>query len=145
MRHCLRPRYDPGAVAVVLVANVVATAVAHSCVLTASANKPFFCVLCSPCLQMRRGAMFLNKTSKANGSLMRAAPLAIWGHRLADDELAACARAHSSLTHPNPTNADAEAAWLIALAEVISGGSNEAALSRSVSLNAGLVWLSGLF
>ncbi len=41
-------------------------------------------------------------SSQANGALMRAAPLAVWGHRLPVETLAACARADARLSHPSP-------------------------------------------
>ena len=41
--------------------------------------------------------------SKANGSLMRATPLAIWRYRDSDETLAAFARLDASLSHPNPS------------------------------------------
>lgn len=57
--------------------------------------------------------------SKANGSLMRCAPIGVWGARLDDELLAACARADSSLTHPNPSCGDAVAAYTLALAHLV--------------------------
>ena len=41
--------------------------------------------------------------SKANGALMRVTPLAVWGHRLSDEQLADCARREAALTHPHTT------------------------------------------
>lgn len=43
----------------------------------------------------------LNSRSKANGALMRAAPLGIWGWRISEDDLAAAASAECRLTHAN--------------------------------------------
>ena len=54
--------------------------------------------------------------SKANGSLMRATPLAIHGHAQDVDELAFRARQDSSLSHPNPSCGDAVACYVIAIA-----------------------------
>ena len=34
---------------------------------------------------------------------MRVTPLAVWGHKLSDDQLADCARREAALTHPNLT------------------------------------------
>lgn len=42
-----------------------------------------------------------NQESKSNGCLMRCAPLAVWGHRLDAQQLAAAARADCRLTNPN--------------------------------------------
>ena len=41
--------------------------------------------------------------SKANGALMRVTPLAVWGHKLSDEQLADCARREAALTHPHVT------------------------------------------
>ncbi len=41
--------------------------------------------------------------SKANGALMRVTPLAVWGHKLSDEQLADCVRREAALTHPNVT------------------------------------------
>lgn len=60
-----------------------------------------------------------NMTSKANGSLMRATPLGVWGHRLDDGVLAEFARLDSALTHPNSACTDAVAAYSIAIASLV--------------------------
>lgn len=57
--------------------------------------------------------------SKANGSLMRIAPLAIWGYRLPDDELARCAAEDSLLSHPNESCCHAVASYAIAAAALL--------------------------
>jgi ADP-ribosylglycohydrolase len=54
--------------------------------------------------------------SKANGSLMRIAPLAVWGLRLPDEELALRAMEDSLLSHPNESCRHAVASYSIALA-----------------------------
>ena len=59
--------------------------------------------------------------SAANGSLMRVSPLAIWGHRLSDDQLAALARDESAITHPNDRCRDACAAYCVAIAHGLRG------------------------
>ena len=66
--------------------------------------------------------------SKANGSLMRIAPLAVWGHRLPDDELARCAIEDSLLSHPNESCCLAVASYSIAAASLLRnpGGRGEA-------------------
>ena len=49
--------------------------------------------------------------SKANGALMRATPLAVWGHALSDEQLAGCARREAALTHPNTTCQVCSSEW----------------------------------
>lgn len=66
------------------------------------------------------GRWFLD--SQANGSLMRIAPLALWGHRLPADELAAIARAESAITHVHAACQDACAAFTFAIAHAIRTG-----------------------
>jgi ADP-ribosyl-[dinitrogen reductase] hydrolase len=58
--------------------------------------------------------------SKANGSLMRATPLAIWGHALPASVLAEWARADSGLSHPNLACTDSVAAYVIAIAHLLN-------------------------
>ena len=57
--------------------------------------------------------------SKANGSLMRATPLGIWGHRFSDTDLANFARQDSALSHPNQSCQDAVACYVIAIANLM--------------------------
>ena len=57
--------------------------------------------------------------SQSNGSIIRAVPLALWGHRLPPETLAALARQESALTHPSPECADAVAAYDVALAHLV--------------------------
>jgi len=65
-------------------------------------------------------------TSQANGSLMRASPLGIWGAGLPADALAKVARLDSTLTHPHLVCQEACAAYVVAIARAIrSGGSPE--------------------
>lgn len=69
---------------------------------------------------MHEAAMQLCMTSKANGSLMRAVPLGIWGHRIEDDEqLAEYARQDSMLSHPNESCWQAVACYVIAIASLM--------------------------
>ena len=70
--------------------------------------------------QQREAAAHHSSLSAANGSLMRCAPLAVWGHALRPRDLAICARLDSSLTHPNPVCADACACFVIALAHLVA-------------------------
>lgn len=69
--------------------------------------------------RMTRAARTHNTASRANGSLMRATPLGVWGHALEDAQLAAIARLDSATTHPNPACTDAVAAYAIAVASLV--------------------------
>jgi ADP-ribosylglycohydrolase len=64
--------------------------------------------------------------SKANGSLMRSAPLGIWGSRLSDDKLAQYAIQDSSLSHPNDSCCHAVACYAIAMASLIENQGDRA-------------------
>jgi hypothetical protein len=65
------------------------------------------------------GRSAANKSTKANGALMRQSPLAIWGHALEPAVLDAFVRAETMLTHPSQVCQDASAAFIVALAAVI--------------------------
>ena len=87
--------------------------------------------------------------SKANGSLMRAAPLGVWGHRLTATALADCARQDSCLSHPNPSCWQAVACYSIAIAHLMNQlGDRQGALAAaqqwaSVNANAEVqAWLA---
>jgi len=67
---------------------------------------------------MRRAAL-RQIDSKANGSLMRASPLGVWGWNLEADRLAEHARADSALTHANAACQDAVACYAVAIASLI--------------------------
>jgi ADP-ribosylglycohydrolase/fructose-1,6-bisphosphatase/inositol monophosphatase family enzyme len=69
-----------------------------------------------------------NPESQANGSLMRASPLGIWGHARPPGELARLARADASLTHPHPACGDATAAFVIAIARGIGDAASASAM-----------------
>ena len=60
--------------------------------------------------------------SQANGSLMRASPLGVYGHAFEPAALAALARADSGLTHPNPVCRDACAVFTVAIAFAVRSG-----------------------
>jgi ADP-ribosylglycohydrolase len=64
--------------------------------------------------------------SKANGALMRAAPLAVFGHGMPPDELAGLARRDAELTHANPVCQDANAVFCVAVAAAVGGRSDRA-------------------
>lgn len=70
--------------------------------------------------------------SEANGALMRVSPLAIWGHRLADDVLAAHARADAALTHANAVCGDAGAVFCVAVAAALRGADPAAAYAHAL-------------
>ena len=63
-----------------------------------------------------------SRTSQANGSLMRASPLAIWGARLEPGVLARHAADDSTLTHPHEVCQSACAAFTVAVAHAIRTG-----------------------
>ncbi len=62
-----------------------------------------------------------NHGSRSNGSLMRVSPLAVWAHRLTDDQIATMARAESAISHPHPVCGDACAVYCIAIAHALRG------------------------
>jgi ADP-ribosylglycohydrolase len=57
--------------------------------------------------------------SKANGSLMRATPLAVWGAVRDDARLVRAAQEDARLSHPNPSCVDACVAYVLAIASLI--------------------------
>jgi len=57
--------------------------------------------------------------SKANGSLMRATPLGVWGARRTDAVVIAAAQDDARLSHPNPACVDACAAYVLAIASLV--------------------------
>ncbi|WP_017305549.1 ADP-ribosylglycohydrolase family protein [Spirulina subsalsa] len=57
--------------------------------------------------------------SKANGSLMRATPLAVWGYSLEDEVLADYAIADSAITHPHPSCGYGVACYCLAIAHLL--------------------------
>jgi ADP-ribosylglycohydrolase/fructose-1,6-bisphosphatase/inositol monophosphatase family enzyme len=69
-----------------------------------------------------------NPEPQSNGSLMRASPLGIWGHRLPAGELAEAARTDAALTHPNPVCRDATAAFVVAIAHGVASGEGPGAM-----------------
>ena len=61
-------------------------------------------------------------SSQANAALMRIAPLGIYGHALPDHRLAVLARQDAELTHAHAACEDANAVYVIAIAEAIRSG-----------------------
>jgi ADP-ribosylglycohydrolase len=57
--------------------------------------------------------------SKANGSLMRATPLGVWGARRDDASLIAAAQDDARLSHPNAACVDAAVAYVLAIASLV--------------------------
>jgi ADP-ribosylglycohydrolase/fructose-1,6-bisphosphatase/inositol monophosphatase family enzyme len=77
---------------------------------------------------------YLMADSQANGSLMRASPLAILAHRARAEEAAELGRRDSALTHPNPICRDAVAAFVIAASRAVArGGEPEAAYETALA------------
>lgn len=60
-----------------------------------------------------------NMHSKANGCLMRATPLGVWGIHAQRDEVIAAAKADCQLTHPNETCQVASAAYVMAIRHLV--------------------------
>lgn len=63
-----------------------------------------------------------DRSTQANGCLMRISPLGIFGHALPADELAAFARQDASLTHPHPVCQEATAVFTVAVAHAVATG-----------------------
>jgi ADP-ribosylglycohydrolase len=83
---------------------------------------------------MTQAAATLCMGSKSNGSLMRATPLGVWGHRLAATALADYARQDSCLSHPNPSCWQAVAAYAIAIAHLLNHrGDRQGAFAAAVN------------
>jgi ADP-ribosyl-[dinitrogen reductase] hydrolase len=68
---------------------------------------------------MWRAAAERNADSKANGALMRATPLGVWGWRLTEEDLVAAASADSRLTHPDATCQHASAVYCLAIRHLV--------------------------
>jgi ADP-ribosylglycohydrolase len=97
---------------------------------------------------MLRAAAAANAGSKANGALMRATPLGVWGWRLTEEALVTAAMADCRLTHPNPTCLSASAVYCLAIRHLVlnpgdGAGAFAAAESWSSRLGAGEIveWL----
>jgi len=77
---------------------------------------------------------YLMADSQANGSLMRASPLAVVAHRARPEEAAELGRRDSALTHPHPVCRDAVGAFVVAASRAIArGGEAEAAYEAALS------------
>ncbi len=69
--------------------------------------------------------------SKANGSLMRAAPIGVWGYQKTDTEIARVAGLDSGLSHPHESCCQAVVAYSIAIAELVKTGNRTSAWART--------------
>jgi ADP-ribosylglycohydrolase/fructose-1,6-bisphosphatase/inositol monophosphatase family enzyme len=63
-----------------------------------------------------------NRTSQANGALMRVSPLGIYGHARSAEETMALASADAELTHPNQVCRDASAIFAATVAFALQSG-----------------------
>ncbi len=79
-------------------------------------------------------AGYLMGDSQANGSLMRAIPLALLAHRWSAERAAELGREDSALTHPNPVCRDSVGAFVVAAACAIRTG------ERAAAYHAALDW-----
>jgi ADP-ribosylglycohydrolase/fructose-1,6-bisphosphatase/inositol monophosphatase family enzyme len=70
--------------------------------------------------------------SKANGALMRVAPLGILGHCHTATQVAHWAREDARLTHPHPVCLDASAAFAVAIAHAVGRGGSPAEVADAV-------------
>ena len=85
-----------------------------------------------PDVAMERAAAARCMASKANGSLMRASPLGVWGALHDDEATAAAAIADAKMSHPNAACTDAAAAYAIAIASLVRApGDRETAIARA--------------
>lgn len=67
--------------------------------------------------------------SKANGSLMRATPLAVWGAKREERAVIDAVMADVRLSHPNPACVGAAVAYVMAIRDLINGGRAESAFA----------------
>ncbi|MFW5776599.1 MAG: ADP-ribosylglycohydrolase family protein [Spirochaetota bacterium] len=68
---------------------------------------------------MWEAAQSLNRESKANGALMRIAPLGAWSWRVEESEVVAAACDDAQLTHPNPVCQHASAVYCVAIRHLV--------------------------
>lgn len=81
--------------------------------------------------------------SQANGSLMRATPLGIWGHKLTPEELEVICFQESALTHPNLSCCAAVTCYTIAIAELLNDPEPKASpLTRKRAFQKALDWVT---
>jgi ADP-ribosyl-[dinitrogen reductase] hydrolase len=81
---------------------------------------------------MWRAAEQQSMGSKANGALMRVAPLGIWGLRIREEDLVSSVSAECRLTHPNPTCQYTSALYCLAIRHlVLNPGDGVGAFARA--------------
>ncbi|GLC40704.1 hypothetical protein PLESTB_000030900 [Pleodorina starrii] len=86
---------------------------------------------------MRKQSQF-SRGSKSNGSLMRITPLAVWGCRLSDEDLAAAAVEDARLSHPNEVTQQTTAIYCIAIKHLIANpGDADGAIAAASAWAAG--------
>lgn len=71
-----------------------------------------------------------DKSSQANGSLMRCSPLGIFGAHQPEAKLSGWARQDARITHPHPTCQDATALFVCTMARAIRTGDDRQALHQ---------------
>lgn len=69
-----------------------------------------------------------NANSQANGALMRASPLGVYGWRFDAEQVALWARQDAALTHPHPVCQEANAVYCAAIARAVGSGCSRADL-----------------
>lgn len=74
----------------------------------------------------------LNPSSEANGAMMRASPLGIFGAGLPEAEVTAMAMQDAALTHPNPVCQQSNALFALAISNAISTGASPAKLYERI-------------
>ena len=68
---------------------------------------------------MTEAAATRNQGSKANGSLMRATPLGVWGATRSDEALIAATQEDARLSHPNASCVEAAVVYVLAIASLV--------------------------
>jgi len=93
---------------------------------------------------MTEAAATRNQGSKANGSLMRATPLGVWGATRSDEALIAATQEDARLSHPNASCVEAAVVHYVeALRETLAGGGDTDSNARIVGGLVGARWGAG--
>lgn len=74
----------------------------------------------------------MNPASEANGAMMRASPLGIFGAGLPEAKVAALAIQDAALTHPNPVCQQSNALFVLAISNAISTGASPAKIYERI-------------
>ena len=77
--------------------------------------------------------------SKANGSLMRATPLAVWGAKREERIVIEATMADVRLSHPNPSCVGAAVAYVMAIRDLLRGGTAASAFAVAERVLAGVL------